>query len=287
MSAFGIDPFGTSPLGGPGTIGVLGVLPAGNNEFIVVFDRVPKTKPSTRPGSALNLSNYSLSPIDPSILTGNGDIWVPRGETVPTRSPVIAEIVQDEDDDKQFILSTDVMLEPNVQYQLDISAAVCGINEEDFFGDTLFSFRAPGLPRVARTPGERSDDRYRDFDYGIIDEDGNSAYRLDANGDIGIQNSALSLKKRIMRRLLTPPGGFAWTASYGTFPGLKTLVKPGQLQSLANRIAEQVRQEPDVADASAQTTLSQNSQGSFVDVVVFVRTRSNSTERVSFSQVVL
>lgn len=287
MSAFGIDPFGTSPLGGPGNLGVLGVLPAGNSQFIIVFDRVPKTKPATRPGSALNLTNYSLAPIDPSILTGNGELWIPRGETVPTRSPIIAEIVQDEDDDKQFVATTDVLLEPNVRYQLDISAAICGVGEEDFFGDTVFLFRAPGLPRIARTPGERSEDRYRDFDYGIVDDDGNSAYRQDSNGDIAIQNSSLSLKKRIQRRLLTPPGGFAWTAAYGTFPGLKTLVKPGQLQALANRIAEQVRQEPDVADASAQTVLSRNAQGSFVDVTIFVRTRAGSSEQVSFSQVIL
>lgn len=282
MTAFGISPLGTGPLGGPGTIAARGVLPSGNNEFVVVFDTLPKTNPSTRPGSALNVANYALSAIDPTILTGNGQLVVPKGYTVPTRAPSIVNIEQDDDDDTQFILYTDCMLEPGVDYMLDVSPQICGINEEDWYGDTQFTFRALGRPAIPRTASERAEDRYRDFDYGPVDEDGNAAYRIDGNGDIGIQNSTLSLQKRIQRRLLTPKGGFAWSKDYGTFSGLKSLARQGQLQALANRISEQLRQEPDVADAAAETRLIRNERGSFVEVIVYVRTRSGTQEKISF-----
>jgi hypothetical protein len=269
MSVFGLSPLGTDlgPLGGPGLITVLGVLPSTNNSCIVVFDHVPDTTDPLVYYSATNPDNYTLVTVDPTYLSVSGPI-VPHGLVAPTRLPSVAVVEQDDDDPKQIELFSDAKLEPGVQYVVQVSPRIVGGDCETFAGEHAWPFNALALPGVLQ-PYERVQERYRDlaFAFGT----GEGAYGFDESGDIAIQSAADSLKKRIYRRFFTKDGDFAWTTNYGVGASMKSLVKGNRLQTLSDAVREQVLREPDVSDAAAAVSFARAPSGAFVDVRVVAR----------------
>lgn len=276
MSQFGAIPFGGQhgPFSGPGLISVLGVLPAAANELVVVFDVAPLADDTEGFNSGTNVRNYTLTAIDPTITAGDGSTHVPPGEFVPSRQPSLANAWQDEDDPTQVHLSTHVRLEPGVRYQLVVSTQIRGEDCEVFNGPTTWETRAlrPGPPRVPRYVQE---DRYRDWDNTLFPDDPDQpegTWRFDDNADIGLHDEDESLKKRVMRRILSMQGEYAHIPAYGGNVRVKALARSGRLQELANEIAEQVRQEPDVLQASAEVNNSTDTRGrGIIEVEVFVR----------------
>jgi len=288
MSIFGTSPLGTDlgPAGGMGLITVLGLLPLSNNKWIVVWDRPPKSLDPTAVTSGTNPENYTLEAIDPTITAPNGDKFVPDGEYVPTRFPYTATAEVDKIDPTQIILASDSTLQQFVDYQVTISPSICGANDETFAGPNVFTFRAPRLSSQLTKATQISEQRYRDFDYVIAPKQGElgQTYRIEASGDIGIQDAEVSLKKRVYRRIFTNPGGFAWLPNYGVGMGIKKLVKSGQLQDLSNRIAAQIQQEPDVISAGVEVFRDNTSQGSFVQVEAYIQRSDSRTSRFTFRE---
>lgn len=287
MSIYGIDPLGSGlgPAGGPGLITVLGVLPESNNRFVVIFDREPESLDPQSFASATNEENYTLAAIDPAVVTGNGDIFVPSGEVVPTREPYSATAEVDSVDPKQIVVATDAALESRVRYSVTISTSIKGKNGETFAGPTVFEFRAlryaPPKNRLVI-----SEERYRDFDYVINagTDQKNQVYRIEDNGDIAIQPASISLRKRIYRRVFTDPGGLSWAPGYGAGIRVKRLAKAGSSQSLANLINEQIQAEPDVAYAGTSVSVDRTTAGTFINVESRVQRTDAREVRVVFSE---
>lgn len=287
MSVFGIDPLGSGlgPAGGPGLITVLGVLPASNNRFVVVFDREPESLDPQSFASATNEENYALEAVNPAIVTGNGQIYIPPGEVVPTREPYSATATIDEEDPKQIEVATDAALESRVRYSVTISTSIRGKNGETFAGPNVFDFRALRFaPQASRVT--ISEERYRDFDYVVNAEPGqpNQVYRIEDNGDIALQSASLSLRKRIFRRVFTDPGGLSWAPGYGVGVKVKKLAKAGSSQALANLINEQIQEEPDVLQAGTTVSVDRTTAGTFVNVESRVQRSDARTVRVVFSE---
>src|SRR5690606_36082268 len=148
-------------------------------------------------------------------------------------------------------LYTDATMDDNVLYEVSIPTTIKTENCDSFVGPDTFAF-------VSRLRGAVMADgnqvlRYSDLAYQLYPQPGTTpqVYNYDDTGDIGIHGPDESLRKRILRRLLTTPNGFPFLAGYGTNLGLNSLAKSGTLQSRANVIAEQVRLEPDVLGAVA------------------------------------
>jgi hypothetical protein len=288
VTAFGVSPLGTDlgPFGGPGIITVLGVSPLGNNRLVVFFDRPPR---ADDPGAAKSVTNpriYALRVIDPTYISATTPApgIVPPGAAVPVRTAAVVEATQSVDDPTQIILATDCMLEPGLSYELEIVQAPCGAEGESFAGPTTWTIRAGERPRAPESV-EIVEERYRDFDYVFAPAEGETpgSYRLDSDGDIGLQPADASLRKRIYRRIFSPKGAFAvLSASYGVGVRDKALTTPGRLQELASTAAEQIRLEPDVAGVGLEAQSLRTSSGTFVTVTVFVRRRDGRSVRFEF-----
>lgn len=272
MTAFGLSPLGTAlgPFGGAGLITVLGVLPASQNSFVVVFDRPPRRLDDQSPFSGVNPSNYALTTIDPTVIAGNGDAVVPEGFVVPTRQPSIVRALVDRVDPTQVTLTTDAALEAGVLYEVAIVGGIKSIDGDTFAGPNtarFFGRRAPGTPVGL----ERFEERFRDLDYVLVPDPSRpdaetQVYRFDDSGDVGLADNATSLRKRLFRRITTQPGQFAFLPKYGVGLQIKALARAGQLQQMSNLIAEQVKLEPDVLQAGASTSLRRTSKGGIVSV---------------------
>jgi len=77
----------------------------------------------------------------------------------------------------------------------------------------------------------------------------------DESGDLSVENRRSSLKKRVIRRCTTKPGGFAHLKDYGLRIDSKSLLRPSDLRKLQIDAEDQVGQEPDVR--SVRATVSQ------------------------------
>jgi len=287
MSILGISPIGTGlgPFGGIGLITVRGVIPLSNNSFSVIFDRVPKSLDPMSASSATNEENYLLEAIDPTITTANGQKVVPDGLVVPEWYPYSALAVQDKEDPKQIIISSDTQLEAGVDYSVTISEAICGEGGETFAGPNKFYFKGPGVA-VTLSNSQKSVERYRDFDYLINAPEGekNMVYKFADNKDIALQGAQLSLQKRIYRRIFTNPGAFSWAPDYGSGLQVKSLAKTQSLQSLTNTINAQILQEPDVVEAGTNVALTTIDQGSFLYVTARVKRLDARTYVLNFAE---
>lgn len=279
-SGFGLEPLGAGygPFGGDGLISVLGVLPESLNSAIVVFDVAPRTDNTRTIASATNVSRWSLEAVDPRYTTGDGQLLNFSGLMVPTYSPKVVHIEPASSDYKQIRIYTDIKLETRVRYDVTVPDSIKSTDCGTFVGPTTFSW-------VSRTPGRALANnsqllRYTDIDYNIIPrgDDETSVYLFDDAGDLALQNPDDSLKKRVLRRLLTSPGGFSFLPGYGSAIRVKALAKAGNLQAMTNAMAEQVRSEPDVLGASVSVRTARASGSLFVYVDVRV-VKSNQEER--------
>ena len=75
-------------------------------------------------------------------------------------------------------------------------------------------------------------------------------YLLDAKADLDVHAGAEFLKKRIIRRLISRPGGFFHLPTYGVGLTVKEPFNATRLAQLRGEILRQIRQEEDVEDLS-------------------------------------
>lgn len=84
-------------------------------------------------------------------------------------------------------------------------------------------------------------------DAGLHDPPPLGQFQVNDRGDFGLDNRLQNLRKRILRRLSTFRGGFALLPGYGAAQGVKDLLLPGTLQTLAAEIQAQIKREPEVS----------------------------------------
>lgn len=80
--------------------------------------------------------------------------------------------------------------------------------------------------------------------------------RMTPGGDYATHSGAELLKKLIWRRITTTPGSFFHLGeSYGTELKLKSLVRDNDLLAMQAKLAQQIREEPDVQDVHVELSL--------------------------------
>lgn len=268
MSQYGVSPFGfgLTPFGGPGLIGIHGVLVAATNRVIAVFDKVPLQDDRASLRSALNRNNWRLTPIDPTILGVK-----PKGAIVPTRPVGIFRCAVDKVDRKQIHITTDVTMEDGVRYELKAVGDLHGEQCEMFVGAKVFEFKAPlkgpNLSIKVSTIGV-----YQDLDDGydgLVEALG--IWRYTDSRDIAMEPELKALRKRIIRIVFTDLGEWTSAPDFGASVRLKTLVRAPELQSLANRISQQVNAQPDVEAASATLRVIEYEGDTFIELTIRVK----------------
>lgn len=283
MTAFGLRPFGTeSPFGGPGSIAILGAVAIGTHEILVDFDVIPETFDPEGQRSATNTANWTLTPVDPRVASTADPtvLYNPNRLPVPSREPIIIEADWDRDAPTQIIIAVDSALERGVEYDLEIQPLVEGYDCETLVGVTTWRFGTVGQgpPRRARI---LQLDRYRDWANDFFPTDPaqpESTWRITSNRDIALHDGIDSLRKRIFRRLLSALNSFSHLIGYGTDLRVKSLLRSGEVQRLANAIPEQIRQEPDVRSCACTVEQDEvNSDGSIVVITIYV-VRNDSRE---------
>lgn len=258
MSNFPSDLF---PIpGGSTDLLYLGLVPYASNRLLAFFSLVPLGDDPEGFDSVTNPKNWSVVAVDPQVPSvGHPETpFVAEGEFVPSFTPEIGLVEVDDDDPKQVHLHFNTRLESRVRYQVTADTAIrtadCDLLTTPFVQEARGLFVGGGL-----TPRFVTQDTLRDFDLRYFPTDPlqpPGTFRFDTTGDIGIQSDDESLRKRILRRVSTDPRGFAnLSAGYGVGLSVKSLARSGQIQQLANRVAEQVRLEPDVRDAGAEARL--------------------------------
>lgn len=287
MVDLGLQPFGTAgPFGGPGLISVLDVSAIGLREIVVSFDAVPETDNPNSRTSATNIQNYTVTPVDPRIpsTTLPDTFYLPPGSpAVPTRGADVATAEPDPVDPRQIILSTEQRLEQRVEYIVAIVRPIRGSSCQTLSGPT--SFEVFGVvPGPLPVPIFIQEDRFRDFEnvLQLNSSEPLSAFTITDAGDIALHDEVASLRKRIERRIFTEPGEFSFLPNYGFNPGLKNLVRTGDIQRIVTDAQAQVSAEPDVEAASVTATVTRTGSGAIVEMIVSVRRRAQRDARFLF-----
>lgn len=253
MSQYGIDPYGgdLGPYGGPGLITLLNIVLAAQNRFIVVFDRAPLADDPKNRRDATNIANYTIAPIDPTIVI-NGIPTVPDKAVVPTRRIALARARVDPLDPKQVHVWTDRNMEPDIKHLITVVGPIHGIDCEDFAGPNTGTIWGPTPPATQIAP-DRFDGAFRDLDDGGTAASGELAevWRYSENNDIALQPEIESLKKRIIRRCTQAPNSFVWSRN-GVPVFIGDLMQIDTLDRLANAVAEQARKDA-LVDSAAVT----------------------------------
>lgn len=99
-------------------------------------------------------------------------------------------------------------------------------------------------------------------------------FRVDAQGDYAFDEGIETLRKRVIRRLITAKGGFAHLPNYGVgIPTLgKRLAVAANLATVAADAEAQIASEPDVADVGVRAIIDPTTP-SVVRFQVRVRTK--------------
>ena len=264
----------TGPPWVPGTWQFLGVVPYAMNEVLAYMSRELVNDDVNGHDSVTNPANWSVLATDPRTPSAEDPsrFFVPEGVGVPTFQPEVGRVFVDEDDPRQVHVRFNTPLESRVIFDLTVSAAVRGLDCEELAG--LGTRSVQSLYRgIGAVPRFVQLDVFRDFDLQFFPQDPKqppATWRYDTTSDIGIQTAEASLRKRLYRRIMSLPGSFKHLGrGYGMTTELKRMVRSGELQRLANRAAEQAREEPDVIAAGAETRLQFAPDGTaFVELTI-------------------
>lgn len=102
-----------------------------------------------------------------------------------------------------------------------------------------------------------------------------------ATGDLLLVSGQTETTQRIIRRLMTAPGGYIWNPAYGG--GLPSQVgQPTNLIAVQNAIRAQIFQEASVAKAPEPTvTLTKNQNGTFIASISYVDAPSGQMQTLT------
>jgi hypothetical protein len=256
ISQLGIQPFGpTGPFSLPGKISVLGVVPLAENRLIVCWDIPPNIRDRKGARSAINVGNYTLTPIDPTIETEEGPV-VPPGELVPTFEVDLWRAEVDEVDLTQIHLWTDRNLDPGRRYNLVIDGPIDGAaNCEEHAGPIDWRIKAPLAPK-RRPANPAAIAELLDLHDGLVpEEEIDTVWHYTADGDIDVQSSSSALRKTIYRMLSSMQGEWKYHPSFGVYIPLKTATRGDVVQRSANSIRATLSTDPLVRDAFVQAAV--------------------------------
>ncbi len=102
---------------------------------------------------------------------------------------------------------------------------------------------------------------------------------VDGSGDVAIQDALAGLKKRIVRRIMTPKNSYSFLTNYGVTVELKKPMSVVMMGALKSDIYLQVKQEPEVDDLAINMQFS----GGVLTINMAVKTKKGSGIEVSLT----
>lgn len=223
------------PMGGGGPIHVRRARAIAGQVVRVVFDNVPLEKSSAGFSDALNPANYRITLLNGGQALPPLAIAVERNVIVgPQLGVALGEYGADVHFDRAFIVG--------LSYRITVSNVVS--KSGGALGAPYSADFDGVVPLLTQRPPTRKVD-LTDFGY----DSSTGAFIFANNGDLSPQGGLAGTKKRIMRRLTTLLAGFKFLPDYGLGLKLKTPASPSRLQTLRSDGTQQVKLEPDVADA--------------------------------------
>jgi len=286
-------------------LSIIKVLAVGNNKLQVFFTAPPKAKDPGGWQDATNPLLWSLTPIDPVQIGINGEEIVDPGLRRPSFQVWIGDIRVDADtadadgnfvegDPTQLEVWTVPQLEPGVSYTLELTGSIRGAACEEFGGLSSFDVRARDKPLPRQDPTAAAVDTYRDWanPFFVTDPatgqptEGPGTWQVAEAGDIVLDDNAASLKKRVLRLIQTEAGAFAHLPNFGQRGLVGSVARQADVQRIATRLQEQVRQQPDVKEATVEAVIevSPSTGGGVLRFLIVVQPRSEGLIRLAFQQ---
>ncbi|TAL42188.1 MAG: hypothetical protein EPN91_09025 [Salinibacterium sp.] len=223
----------------------LQLTPAGSNLFRVFLSREPVHQSVLGPTDALNRLNWSLSVL-------SGFATIPVIEQVENAQPQATLSVS-----TPGAWSIDLRVDRPILllaiYQVVANPNLLAADGSQLAASPSDRASAPGImPPISRVPVKPQttlqgvDLRYDTFA---------GTFVLDAKTDIDVQMGLDAVKKRVIRRLISTPGGFYHLRDYGVGLRNKEVYRTTQLSTLQTRVKQQVLQESEILDAKVQVSL--------------------------------
>jgi hypothetical protein len=243
---FGRELFG-DPLGGGGPISVVRALASAGQVVRVVFTEAPLHRSPAGAWDALDPSNYVFSVVSgqataPTPVGVNPKIVVgPAWGVGNGSSPGVG-------DERGVDVSVDRQLIAGITYRVfvrNVRAAAGGLlgtpNAATFQGVTLLQ-----ETRLPERPQDLVD---------IANPPALGHWTIDAGGDVGVEDPADGVRKRVLRRWTTRKGAFRHLPRYGLGQALKGVSTVAARAALKADALGQVLEEPDIKEAQVDVAM--------------------------------
>lgn len=254
----GFEAYG-DPIGAGGAMHVMRARAVEGQTVRVVFNEEPQHLSAAAPHDALTPWNYEIV-----VTSGAATAPLPVGvKPVLASYPSVAVLNEGE-------FGVDVLVDRPFVAGLSFSVTVQNVWSKSL--DTLgapYSANFVGLVPLRKAHPRKSGIGYMD----IASDPLGGGYKVDNSGDLANHTGLDSLKKRILRRVSTPKGSFSWMDKYGVGFDVKKPMTVNRMMLLKVDLADQIRQEPEVA--SVESTLTK-SPLSFVIVSLKVKTKTGT-----------
>lgn len=234
-----------------------------SNTITVYLNNEPKALSPLADNDVLNRLNWTLS-----VVSGLG-VEVPVitkvenvrfDDAIVLREGVTGEWAVDLRVDKRLLLSGEYRVVVANVGTASGGALSTGTGDDraDFPGVAVARPRRPRRPNRARTGIDLFYDTFA------------ARYSLTPRRDIAAHDGVDYLRKRLIRRVVSSPGGFAHLPTYGVGLEPKKLFRTTEAAELRTAVLNQVLQEPEVAQASVDVQLLPDT------VLLFVKARTKA-----------
>lgn len=264
---WGKDEWGTSPWGAAVPLAPLALDNAraiSTKEVEVTLNRAPQAIAPTIPGDALNPATWVMQRLD------TGAFFSVIAVRRTTSTTLVVTVLQD-------------MGSVRVQHRI-LTTTLLDENGNPISNPPLNRFDFEGILDVeakdALTRARRRSNAIRDIANPPVPVSGEissigGTFIINSGGDYELETGPSLVRKLIIRRLITPRGGFFHLPDYGLGLGTKELLPTSDLIQLRTEIFNQTLREPEVEDATVRLVL-----GAQNDLTVRVSARISSGELV-------
>jgi len=250
------------PMGGGGPISVLRARAIQSQVVRIAFTEEPINVSPSGQYDAFNPANYAFSVV-------SGQATAPQAVGVAQPIIVGPVAVVGGGDERGVDVFVDRALITGITYQVTVQ------NVRGRFGGDLgapVSATFPGSAKITiKNPPPRKVELVDVASDPIL-----GGFTVDDSGDLADQSGKDGLRKRMLRRAYTPKNAFSHLPGYGTGLRLKKNFSSPQMAAYKADLEGQLKQEPEVAQATVQVTQQTAGANSVITVVMTVRTKLGS-----------
>lgn len=256
---FGSMSFGT---GATSAIALLTATPITLNEVLVTYSGSIGVANACDPNDPINRTAWTLTPLNPGICTRLVQFVTHDGE--------------------RFLVTFDGPLCCGEPYRLTNSLAMATMDS--------VVFESLCVAPSAKSRDVRFDDGFlRDIANPFLVRDAVmqgqfvalGTYEITDDGDIAQDGGERSLRKRILRRIITVGGEFFHLPNYGSDLEIKRLLKPDLLLRIQTKLEAQILREPEVSAVTVRCRRAVSGESGIVSVFVSASTSGGSVVEVS------